>query len=65
MSARQEIRNRREAFGSISVREFNLKEEHDKMMKNLDTDSYKLSKIPNRENLKNLPELKDQFDDEK
>ena len=52
-------------FGSISTREFNLQEEHAKMVKNLDTDSYKLSKIPNRENLKNLPELKDQYDDDK
>ena len=48
----------------MSMREFSLQEEHDKMMKNLDIDNYKLSKIPNRENLKDLPELKDQYDDE-
>lgn len=64
LSARNEIRNRREVFGSISTREFDLAEEHAKMMKSLDIDSYKLSKIPNRENLKNLPELKDRYDDE-
>ena len=34
------------------------------MMKNLDIDNYKLSAIPNRENLKNLPPLIDKYDDE-
>ncbi len=63
LAARNEIRKRRELFGSISTREFDLQEEHAKMMANLDINNYTLSKIPNRENLKSLPKLEDKYDD--
>lgn len=44
MENHYEVKDRR--HGSISERKFDLKKEHDSMVKSLDIDNYSLSRIP-------------------